>query len=629
MITVLYVDDEPALLELGKLFLEETGDFSVTTAESAGAALDLLAAKHFDAIISDYQMPETDGLELLKQVRYLYGDIPFILFTGRGREEVVILALNLGVDFYLQKGGDPKSQYAELTHKVWQATSKKQTEQALIQSQGYLDQIFSSVKAGIMVVDGATHDIVDINPAGAEMIGLPKEEILGKICHKFICPAQEGQCPITDLKKNIDNSERVLISNEGKVVPIIKFVTQINFEGRDCLLETFFDISSRKQVEEELLRKNEALNATYEEMAATEEELRYQYDKLVIGEQNLKESEEKFRALVEQSLDGTIITDFSGTIRFVNPRIGEILGHERVWDLVGTSNVFEFIIPEYQNRAFQDMANVISGHDSYMVEYKILTMDKKEIWIECIGKKITYGGMPSLILSVHEITDAKQTKEALHMANAKLQLLSSVTRHDILNQVLVVNSYCSLTEKIVPDNLKALEYLSQIMKASENIQKSISFTKDYEELGLNAPVWQDIEKIAKMAAADLVTEKIRFVVNTGNTEIFADPMLMLVFYNLFENANYHGGHVSEIAIHFTEQEKAGTLIIKDNGTGIPDHLKERIFERGFGKNSGFGLFLIREILAITGLSITETGKKGNGACFEIFLPPGTWRRGPG
>jgi signal transduction histidine kinase len=215
------------------------------------------------------------------------------------------------------------------------------------------------------------------------------------------------------------------------------------------------------------------------------------------------------------------------------------------------------------------------------------------------------------------------------MANAKLQLLSSITRHDILNQVLVVNSYCELTEMIVPDNLKALDYLKHITKASENIQNTINFTKDYEELGLNAPVWQDVEKTAQVAAADLATDKIHFVMNTGNVEIFADPMLMRVFFNLFQNASHHGGHVTEIAIHFTKKEKSGTLTIEDNGIGVPAPLKERIFERGFGENSGFGLFLIREILAITGLSITETGPERKGARFEIFLPPGTWRRGPG
>jgi CheY-like chemotaxis protein len=105
MISLLYVDDEPSLLEICRIFLERTGEFSVTTAESAPAALDLLAGKQFDALIADYQMPEMDGIELLEVVRKTYPELPFLLFTGKGREEIAIRAFDLGADFYIQKGG--------------------------------------------------------------------------------------------------------------------------------------------------------------------------------------------------------------------------------------------------------------------------------------------------------------------------------------------------------------------------------------------------------------------------------------------------------------------------------------------------------------------------------------------
>ena len=105
MYSLLYVDDEPGLLEIGKLFLEVNGDFSVTTINSASAALDLLKEENFAAIISDYQMPEMNGITFLKKLKASGNTTPFIIFTGKGREEVVIEALNEGADFYLQKGG--------------------------------------------------------------------------------------------------------------------------------------------------------------------------------------------------------------------------------------------------------------------------------------------------------------------------------------------------------------------------------------------------------------------------------------------------------------------------------------------------------------------------------------------
>src|SRR5665647_1139544 len=124
-ISLLYVDDEPGLLDIGKLFLERGGEITVSTSPSALEAIRLLSEQSFDAIVSDYQMPKMDGIQFLGEVRARFGSIPFILFTGKGREEVVIEALNNGADFYLQKGGDPKSQFAELSNQIKKAVDHR------------------------------------------------------------------------------------------------------------------------------------------------------------------------------------------------------------------------------------------------------------------------------------------------------------------------------------------------------------------------------------------------------------------------------------------------------------------------------------------------------------------------
>jgi len=108
MISALYVDDEPALLEIGRIFLERTGDIRVDTAESAPVALKKLRSATYDVVISDYQMPVMDGIAFLKEIRTENTHLPFIIFTGKGREDVVIEALNCGADHYIQKGGGPK-----------------------------------------------------------------------------------------------------------------------------------------------------------------------------------------------------------------------------------------------------------------------------------------------------------------------------------------------------------------------------------------------------------------------------------------------------------------------------------------------------------------------------------------
>ena len=131
MIHVLYVDDEEPLLDVCRMFLERSSEMLVETAISAEKGLAMISKNQYDAIISDYQMPEMNGIGFLKEIRSKGYDVPFILFTGRGREEVVIEALNNGADFYLQKGGDPKSQFKELEYKIRESVRRHNAEEAL------------------------------------------------------------------------------------------------------------------------------------------------------------------------------------------------------------------------------------------------------------------------------------------------------------------------------------------------------------------------------------------------------------------------------------------------------------------------------------------------------------------
>ena len=125
MYRILYVDDENYLLDLSKSILEAKGEFVVDTLTSASEALKRYNLQQYDAIISDYQMPEMDGIAFLRAVRERFLTIPFILFTGRGREEIVIEAINNGADYYIQKGGEPKAQYAELIHHLKKAIERR------------------------------------------------------------------------------------------------------------------------------------------------------------------------------------------------------------------------------------------------------------------------------------------------------------------------------------------------------------------------------------------------------------------------------------------------------------------------------------------------------------------------
>ena len=158
------------------------------------------------------------------------------------------------------------------------------------------------------------------------------------------------------------------------------------------------------------------------------------------------------------------------------------------------------------------------------------------------------------------------------------------------------------------------------------IEQQILFTRDYQDIGIKSPEWCKVGAIVEHLAShefkDLTIQN-----EVAALEIYADPLCEKAIFNLFDNAVRHGERVTDMSVSFLETEEQGVLVIEDNGVGIAGDLKKKIFEHGVGKNSGFGLFLIREIFDITGISITETGTEGKGARFEIAVSKDRYRLG--
>jgi len=980
-IRVLYVDDESTLLDIGKQVLEQSGDFTVTTATSVPEALRLLERERFDVIVSDYQMPEMDGIEFLVLVRTKFGEIPFILFTGKGREEVVIEALNAGADGYLQKGSELKSQFAELSHKIKSAASRKKADDALKRSEenyrhliehadeaivvaqdgmlrlvnrrtveltGYSAQELLSMsflvfihpddramvmeryqkrmkgeespsrysfrlspKDGsprwveisvaaidwdgrpatlnfltditerkqadealaesegqkIAILNGITTNIafVDkdlrllwVNKFAAESVHKSPAEMIGHTCHAMWadparpcenCPTlkvfetkqsehtvmhtpdgrvwdERGE-PVFDEKGNLigvveiaqDITERkrveeALKENEeryrnlfessrdammtleppswrftscnpatvqifmardeaeftskepwihsperqpdgcdsgdkakemietavrngshffewthkrlnGEDFPATVLLSKVELAGKVFLQATVRDITERKKAEEEIIFKNilfqtqqetsldgilvvdekgkilsynrhfielwdipeDVIGTRFDELALksvleklthpeeflarvnylythksdkSHEEIMLKdgralerYSAPMFGEERnyygrvwyfrditerkraeeaLAESEEKIRLLLNSTAEAIYGLDMNGNCTFCNSACLHLLGYKHPDELLGRNMHWQIhakhpdgtYFPVEDCRIFQAFNKGEGTHvDDEVLWRSDGTSFPAEYWSYPQRRE---GVVVGAVVTFLDITERKRAEEAIRQANKQLNLLSDITRHDILNQLFALKGYLELSQDVIdkPETLR--EFIKKEQQAANTIEQQIQFTKDYQKLGAAAPAWQNVNASIQKAVAGLPMRAIHVEPDPADPEVYADALFDKVFYNLIDNALCYGGdQMKTIRVSSQESNTSLTILCEDDGVGISAEDKKKLFRKGFGKHTGLGLSLSREILAITGITITENGVPGTGARFEITVPKGMWR----
>jgi PAS domain S-box-containing protein len=248
----------------------------------------------------------------------------------------------------------------------------------------------------------------------------------------------------------------------------------------------------------------------------------------------------------------------------------------------------------------------------------ILPVEVNSHEVEMRGRKVA-------IAVVRDITERRRLEETLRKTNTKLGILNSITRHDMLNQLIVLNGFIGLGKDKEKD-AKLVAYFEKMDQAASNLKKQIDFAKDYQELGVKAPDWVSVSRQTTDAFDMLHHSNVTLEVNTDDVEVLADYLTEKVPYNLIDNSLRHGKRVTHIKMSAEQVGDAMLIVYQDDGAGIDQADREHLFEKGFGKNSGLGLFLIREILAITGITIEEKGQFGKGVRFEMLVPAGFWRR---
>jgi signal transduction histidine kinase len=225
---------------------------------------------------------------------------------------------------------------------------------------------------------------------------------------------------------------------------------------------------------------------------------------------------------------------------------------------------------------------------------------------------------------VTDITDRKRYEEALEIANQKLNLLGQVTRHDALNQLAILMGWLQIAQESVAEP-PVQEYIKNMRTAAETVIRQLDFTGDYQKMGVAKPEWIDVKTAFLNGTAGFGPSKLAKSVHVDGLEVYADTMFEKVFNNLADNSIRHGKKATEIRVHYKRKGNDLLLFYEDDGVGVPADEKDKLFRRGIGDHTGFGLFMVRAILGITGITIEENGIPGHGVRFEMHVPSNGFR----
>ncbi|MDD1675917.1 MAG: PAS domain-containing sensor histidine kinase [Methanomicrobiales archaeon] len=447
--------------------------------------------------------------------------------------------------------------------------------------------IFENSQSGLFTVNRSSLQLIEVNQQCARMLGYTIPELVGKNL-SLIWPDVEQQAYVfSHISESFPQGdiEAQLLTRQGESRWIL--VSAALTPDRNIVCSTV-DITERRQIEQALL-----------------------------------DSEIKFRTIVEKSLAGVFVIQ-EGRFRYVNPRYAEIHAY-RPEEMTGTLSLTEITFAEDREMVNDALQEEVPGRQSFIHYHARETTRTGEIiYVEVLGSRTVYQGMPAIMGTLLDVTDQKRADTALRQANNKLNLLSSVTRHDILNHLTAIQGYMGLAMETSNDE-EVNTYLRNATMVTGKTQSLLQFTRDYQNMGLQDPEWQTLSDVVVRALPVITSPQITVHTRLEGVDVYADKLLEKVFYNLMDNTLRHSKTATEIRLYYHEEEENLVLFYEDNGIGIPDFEKTLIFKRGYGKNTGFGLFLIHDILSITGMSIRETGEPGKGARFEILVPGGNYR----
>ena len=431
--------------------------------------------------------------------------------------------------------------------------------------------------------------IAEVNLFGASLLATDRKKLLNARFRKFIAH-NDSECWVQYFVDVLDKGEKQVCTlmlkrgNDSMFPAHLEGVRVSDSDGATTVRLTFSDISDIWQIEA------------------------------------LAESEKRLKSYIENAPDGVFIADETGRYLEVNPAACRITGYKK--EELLAMHIPDLLSPESLDAGAKHFKKLLSsGQGSVELRFRHKDGSLRYWSVDAVRLSHT-----RFIGFAKDITERRKAEDTLRRVNQKLNVLSQLTRTELTSQIFLLDGYVEMAKSYAAGQDRIIEALQKGEKAIRLLRGTIAYSKDYQDMGVTPPVWQNVKRTMLFGLSHLPVSNINHSLETETLEVFADPLLEKACQRLFENSLAHGGHVTRIRVWHAVTSDGVNFVFEDDGVGIPVEKKEQIFlHDGDTRTSVRGLFFIREILDITGITITETGEPGKGARFEMKVPNGMWR----